>query len=107
MKKINILIIAVAVILHAKATTVFADYAAGVAAYKNGDYATAYKEYLRLAEQGDVRAQLSLGLMYQTGKGVPRSDSEALKWYYRATENINKDAIIQDRKRDPSAEQQN
>lgn len=107
MNKTIALLFAVAVSLHVEASTVFADFAAGAAAYKNGDYATAYKEYLQLAEQGDVRAQLSLGLMYQTGKGVPKNDNEALKWYYRATEHINKDAIIQDKNKDQSPAQHN
>ena len=33
------------------------------------------------AEQGDARAQASLGLMYEEGRGVVRDDGEAVRWY--------------------------
>lgn len=61
-------------------------------AYMKGDYATALKKYIRAAERGNIQAQLNLGLMYQTGKGVPKNDGEALKWYRRAAETINREA---------------
>ena len=38
------------------------------------------------AEKGDSAAQFYLGLMYQEGKGVPRDDAIAAKWYRRAAE---------------------
>ena len=50
-------------------------------AYLRGDYGTAYKELLYLAEAGDARSQYDLGVMYDTGRGVPQSNEEALKWY--------------------------
>ena len=45
-------------------SVVAADFRAGVEAYQRGDYATAYKEWLPLAEQGYAGAQFNLGLMY-------------------------------------------
>ncbi|MCP4388552.1 MAG: sel1 repeat family protein, partial [Gammaproteobacteria bacterium] len=33
---------------------------------------------------GDVYAQYNLGLMYDTGHGVPRDDKSASQWYYKA-----------------------
>ncbi len=33
------------------------------------------------AEQGDAKAQFTLGDMYEHGRGVPQSFAEALKWY--------------------------
>ena len=39
------------------------DFDKGLTAYKNGDYATALKEWKPLAEQGDVDAQFNLGCM--------------------------------------------
>ena len=33
------------------------------------------------AEQGDAFAQLSLGVRYAFGLGVPQDDAEAVKWY--------------------------
>jgi TPR repeat protein len=38
---------------------------------QRGDYATAFREWLPLAEQGDALAQQYLGNMYATGRGVP------------------------------------
>ncbi len=61
-------------------------------AYMKGDYATAFKKYQRAAAGGNVQAQLNLGLMYQTGRGVEKNDNEALKWYRRAAETINTQA---------------
>jgi TPR repeat protein len=36
------------------------------------------------AAQGDAQAQLNLGIAYHDGKGVPRDDVEAVKWYRQA-----------------------
>ena len=44
-------------------------------------------EQLRLAaEQGDASAQYNLGVMYATGRGVPKDDAKAVKWYRLAAE---------------------
>ncbi len=58
-----------------------ADYDAGQAAYDVSDYATALREWKRLAEQGNAPAQNSLGRMYHKGEGVPQDYAEAAKWY--------------------------
>ena len=63
-----------------------ADLAAGKQALKNGDYATALKEFLPLAEQGDAEAQFILGSMYREDLGVPQDDKEAVRWYRLAAE---------------------
>ena len=39
----------------------------GLAAYKQGDYATALREWQPLAEQGVAKAQYNLGGMYYKG----------------------------------------
>ena len=47
-------------------------------------------EQLRLAaEQGDASAQFRLGLLYDTGEGVPQDYQEAVKWYRLAAEQGN------------------
>ena len=38
------------------------------------------------AEQGDVQAQYNLGIMYETGRGGPQDDAEAVRWYRLAAE---------------------
>ena len=63
-----------------------ADFDDGVAAYEQGDYATAFKEFKPLAEQGDAHAQFKLGVMYRKGYGVPQDYKEALMWYRKAAE---------------------
>jgi TPR repeat protein len=66
--------------------TGWAGWEEGLTAYKDRDYSTAFREWLPLAEGGDVRAQNKLGLMYRNGWGVPQDDTEAVKWYRRAAE---------------------
>jgi TPR repeat protein len=40
----------------------------------------------KLAEQGDVTAQVELGDMYRYGRGVPEDISKAIMWYTQAAE---------------------
>ena len=54
--------------------------------YQRGDYAAALKHFMPLAQEGDPKAQTSLGVMYATGQGVPQSFEEALKWYRLSAE---------------------
>jgi uncharacterized protein len=54
------------------------------AAYKRGDYATAYRLYRPLADQEDAGAQEHLGLMYLYGLGVPVDYAAALRWFHKA-----------------------
>jgi hypothetical protein len=56
------------------------------AAYNRGDYATALQLIRPLADQGDARAQSILGLMYESGRGVPQDYAEAVKWYRKAAD---------------------
>ena len=58
----------------------------GAAAYKRGDYQTALEVFRPLAENGDVKAQSILGLMYSYGEGVPEDYREASRWYRRAAD---------------------
>ncbi len=49
----------------------------GEAAFKRGDYATAFRLWRPLAEHGDADAQNNLGVMYRSGLGVPQDAVEA------------------------------
>lgn len=61
------------------------DYRKGFEAYQKGDYLTALVEFTELGEQeNNANAQLSLGLMYELGQGVPKDISQAAEWYIRA-----------------------
>jgi hypothetical protein len=62
-------------------TPAIADFDAGMAAYKRGDYATAFREFKPLAEKGDAVAQYNLAQLYRRGEGVPQDYSDAFRWY--------------------------
>jgi hypothetical protein len=62
------------------------DYNDGVDTYIKQDYKTAHKFWLPLAEQGDAKAQNSLGVMHVKGQGVPQDDKEAVKWFLLSAE---------------------
>jgi TPR repeat protein len=53
----------------------------GFAAYQRGEYRTAHRLWLPLAQRGDVRAQGALGGLYADGRGVPQDYVEAVKWF--------------------------
>jgi TPR repeat protein len=61
----------------------------GVAAFQHGDYATAMGLLRPLAEQGNDRAQVNLGWMYENGRGVPQDHAQAAFWYRKAAEQGN------------------
>jgi hypothetical protein len=48
------------------------------------DYEQALKWFHRAADQGNAEAQARIGMMYHTGRGVPRDDAEAARWYLLA-----------------------
>ena len=52
-----------------------------------GDFTTALKEWKPLAENGHVKAQFGLGLIYLNGEGgIPKDNEEAEKWFKKAAE---------------------
>ena len=61
----------------------------GFEATTRGDYQTAFKLWLPLAEQGQKNAQYNLGVMYDNGQGVKQDYFEAMKWYRKAAEQGN------------------
>ena len=61
----------------------------GVAAFNAKDYATALREFLPLANQGNAPAQYNLGLMYEGGRGVPKDEAQAVAWFRKAAEQGN------------------
>ena len=57
-----------------------------LAAANRGDYATAFRLWRSLADQGDADAQSNLGVMFERGQGVPQNNAEAVKWYRLAAD---------------------
>ena len=69
-----------------------ADFAAaatfrqGVSAFDHQNYVLASQIFIPFAERGDPAAQTYLGIMFETGRGVPQNYTEAAMWYRRAAE---------------------
>ena len=63
-------------------------------AYMEKDYKKAYKLLSPLAEQGNDKAQFTLGLMFNDGQGVPQDYEEAIKWFRLAAEQENHKAQL-------------
>lgn len=64
----------------------WADFDAGVDAFKAGDYQTAMGEWRALAEGGSANAQHNVGILYNYGLGVPEDFAAAAAWYRKAAE---------------------
>ena len=64
----------------------WADFEAGKQAALQGDYATAYQEWLPLAEGDDAEAQFLLGLMHREGRGVAQDLAQSVSWLRRAAD---------------------
>lgn len=58
----------------------------GYQSYLKGDYEAAFREWLPLAELGDVEAQYNLGVLYDEGAGVEQDLVAAADWYRKAAE---------------------
>jgi TPR repeat protein len=58
------------------------------------EYVAAAQELRKLAEKGNVTAQHGLGLLYQAGRGVPRSYGQAKKWFEEAARQGHADAQV-------------
>jgi len=70
----------------------FADTAGGMQAFKNKDYAEAYRQWKAAAEGGDAEAQFDLAILYAQGLGVTRDLGVAMRWYRSAAEQGNAQA---------------
>ncbi len=72
-----------AVLLVVLAAPAWAGWDEGVAAYDRGDYATAYREWKPLAEQGHSVAQYNLGSLYYHAE---QDYENATKWLRKAAQ---------------------
>lgn len=59
----------------------------------NDVWQTLFKEKLQEARQGNSNAQFDVGSMYQNGRGVSPSRSEAIGWYKKAAAQGNEKAV--------------
>lgn len=63
-----------------------AQYEIGKYYHKKQSYQEAYQWYLLAAEQGEVRAQNNLGVLFDDGDFVLQNKQEAVKWYKLAAD---------------------
>lgn len=61
-----------------------ADFNTAVKAYRARHYATAYKEFMKLARAGNPRAETVIALMTKFGESVPPDAHTAFSWYLKA-----------------------
>src|SRR6476660_9906699 len=64
----------------------------GLTAYDQGQFETAFRLWLPLAEQGHVAAQFNVAVMYEKGSGVARDSAEAARWFLAAAKQGDADA---------------
>src|SRR5262249_23374722 len=53
---------------------------------ERGQSGSALPRLVQIAEHGDIQAQLALGALYGTGKGIPQDDGAALQWLKKAAQ---------------------
>jgi len=86
--------LAIAAICLLVSPPVWADFDDGIKAYERGDYETALREWTPLAEEGDPRAQLMLGVMHSQGEGVTEDINQARHFWLEAVEAENYASVI-------------
>ena len=70
------------VVLAAPATA--QNFDQGLEALKAKDFATAFREFEPLANQGHAESQYIIGELYFSGDGVDKDPDEAIKWFQKS-----------------------
>lgn len=79
-------LLVVALLLITPAQLAAQNFYQGMEAYKQADYATALREWEPLAVRGDEVAQYNMGVLYDSGLGVPVDKARALIWYRKSAD---------------------
>ena len=58
--------------------------APGLTEFRQGRFAEALHDWQQAADAGDARAALYVGVLYDSGLGVPQDARQAMAWYRRA-----------------------
>ena len=64
--------------------SVAAPFEAGLKAMDREHYATAYRAWKQLADDGAAEAQNNIGYLYEQGRGGKQSYARAIEWYNKA-----------------------
>lgn len=86
MKKLFYLILTAFLLFSNSTLCLAGNFEGGLAAIEAGDFEKAHQLMLIEADQGNVKAQFNLGLMYDSGIGVPQDHKEAMEWYLKAAQ---------------------
>ena len=86
MKPVSALLVAMMLCVAAPASSAPSGTDKAKAAMQKGDFKTALAELRPLAAKNDPNAQFLLGMLYDSGKGVPQDQAVAAKWYRKAAE---------------------
>lgn len=85
MKKLITVCLA-SLLVVALAVPALADLEAGLLAYKNMQYDRALQELHPLAQKGNAKAQLYMGLLCSETPGLPQDFKQAAQWFQKAAE---------------------
>lgn len=88
MKK-NAIAVLIALLLFLLMLPVSANYDKAYKAAEKDDYKTAFSEWKKLAQKGDVNVQATVAVLYHTGQGVKQDYKKAFYWYKKAAEQGN------------------
>lgn len=91
-RKLVVLVVLLSLVVFTRAFA--ADYQKAIEFYNKGDFASAAKDFQKLAEDNFGPAQEKIGLMYALGQGVPQSMMISFMWMKRAAENSQAQAQI-------------
>lgn len=69
------------------------DFALALRSYRERDYVRALERFTELAENGDAKSQYYVGVLHADGMGTARNYDEAAKWYRKAADQNNPDAL--------------
>ena len=83
-----------AVLCVAGIGTARADAQAGLTAFQTGRFSEAYQLWQESARQGDATSALYLGVLYDTGIGVPQNYAQALAWYEQGAQDGSPTAML-------------
>ena len=82
------------IVAFAHPTSGFANpFEAGLNAMEREHYATAFRAWKGLAEDGEAEAQNNIAYLYERGYGVKQSYTRAIEWYKKAAAQKSPEAI--------------
>jgi uncharacterized protein len=85
-------LLSIILLLSVFAPAVAGPFGDGHGAFQRGSHRTAFRLLKPLAEEGDVRAQTLIAILYANGEGVSQDFAEALKWNLLAAQQGSTDA---------------